>query len=140
MNKKILLTSVVILVIAVVGYSFINQGGQAKNIAKAASSAKTINTVSSGKTVTFSVTASNFQFDPTEIIVKQGDNVVINVTGKDATHSLVIRDYNINEVVNPGETKQLKFVADKTGTFTFFCSVPCGEGHSDMRGKLIVQP
>jgi hypothetical protein len=33
----------------------------------------------------------------------------------------------------------VKFVADKTGTFTFRCSNECGPGHDDMKGTLIVK-
>jgi cytochrome c oxidase subunit 2 len=32
----------------------------------------------------------------------------------------------------------VKFVADKTGTFTFRCSNECGPGHDDMKGTLVV--
>ena len=31
-----------------------------------------------------------------------------------------------------------EFIADKAGTFTFYCSIPCGRGHGSMHGKLIV--
>ena len=37
-----------------------------------------------------------------------------------------------------GKTEIVEFVADKRGTFEFYCSVYCGEGHSEMEGTLIV--
>ena len=33
----------------------------------------------------------------------------------------------------------IEFIADKTGTFTFKCNVPCGSGHKTMAGTLIVK-
>jgi len=47
---------------------------------------------------------------------------------------------NIIETLPAGETKTISFIADQVGEFNFFCSVFCGSGHSDMRGKLIVNP
>ncbi|PJA85876.1 MAG: hypothetical protein CO143_00630 [Candidatus Moranbacteria bacterium CG_4_9_14_3_um_filter_45_14] len=33
----------------------------------------------------------------------------------------------------------ITFKATKKGTFEFFCSVYCGEGHMEMRGKIIIE-
>lgn len=99
-----------------------------------------VSDVMSGETVTFNVNAKKFIFTPAEIRVKKGDNVIINVTSEDATHGFAIKEFGINETVKQGETKQIKFLADKSGTFTFFCSVPCGSGHLDMKGSLLVTP
>ncbi|MEE9116545.1 MAG: hypothetical protein V3U09_06585 [Thermoplasmata archaeon] len=38
----------------------------------------------------------------------------------------------------PDDIVVVKFIADKTGTFTFRCSNDCGPGHDDMTGTLIV--
>ena len=32
-----------------------------------------------------------------------------------------------------------EFIADKKGEFEMFCSVYCGQGHGQMKGKLIVK-
>jgi hypothetical protein len=39
----------------------------------------------------------------------------------------------------PDDIVVVKFVADKTGTFTFRCSNECGPGHDDMTGTLVVK-
>lgn len=39
----------------------------------------------------------------------------------------------------PNDIVVVKFVADKTGTFTYRCSNDCGPGHDDMKGTLIVR-
>lgn len=90
-------------------------------------------------TKSFTITASQWAFSPNAITVKQGDTVRLRVNSIDVAHGLLIQGYNINKTINPGETVQIEFVADKKGTFTFLCSIQCGAGHPDMRGKLVVE-
>lgn len=91
-----------------------------------------------GKTVTFNMTAKKFVFEPAKLEVKKGDTVVISITSTDATHGFALPDFNINESIAQGETRQIKFVVDKAGTFGFRCSIPCGPGHSEMTGEIVV--
>ena len=87
----------------------------------------------------FTIVAKRYEFNPAEIRVKQGDTVRITLTSKDATHGFMIKEYGINISAKKGETSQVEFLADKTGTFVFRCSVFCGLGHFKMQGKLIVE-
>ena len=41
--------------------------------------------------------------------------------------------------VAPGQTVSVKLPTDKKGAFTFFCSVPCGPGHQNMKGTLTIE-
>ena len=50
-----------------------------------------------------------------------------------------IHNQKINEVIRKDKTTEIEFIADKKGTFTFSCSVPCGSGHLNMKGTLIVE-
>ena len=58
---------------------------------------------------------------PTAIEVNQGDTVKIAMTNIEQTtdelHGFGLLDYNINIVVDPGETKTVTFKADKPGVF-----------------------
>ncbi|MBI4098762.1 MAG: cupredoxin domain-containing protein [Candidatus Magasanikbacteria bacterium] len=90
-------------------------------------------------TKSFTITASQWAFSPNTITVKQGDLVRLRVNSIDVSHGLMIPDYDINKVLNPGETVLIEFTADKKGTFSFRCSVQCGGGHPDMKGTLIVE-
>ena len=87
----------------------------------------------------FKITARQFQFDPSTIEVSKGDKVRLIVTSMDVPHGIAISEYNINERLEPGKPVTIEFTADKAGTFTSFCSVFCGSGHSNMKGKLIVK-
>lgn len=87
----------------------------------------------------FKITAKQFQFNPATIEVNKGDKVRLIVTSIDVPHGFSISEYGINERLDPGKPKTIEFTADKQGTFTAFCSVLCGSGHSGMKGKLIVK-
>lgn len=87
----------------------------------------------------FRLTAKQWSFEPATIEVGKGDKVRIIVTSIDVTHGFALPEYDINERLEPNKQVTIEFVADKEGTFTFFCSVFCGSGHSGMKGKLIVR-
>ncbi len=85
------------------------------------------------------VTAKQFEFSPNPIKVNKGDRVILHVKSLDVTHGFQIPEYNIDKPINPGETTDIEFLADKPGTFTIYCSIFCGEGHPKMRAQLIVE-
>lgn len=87
----------------------------------------------------FTMTAKRFEFNPSTITVNKGDNVRITITSIDTTHGFSLPDFSINERLEPNQPVTVEFVADKTGAFTFRCSVPCGSGHGSMSGTLIVK-
>ncbi len=87
----------------------------------------------------FDMTARQWSFEPATITVNEGDTVRLNIKSEDVTHGFAISEFDVNEKILPGKTTTIEFVADKKGEFVFFCSVPCGKGHSGMKGKLIVE-
>ncbi|MBT7762995.1 hypothetical protein HN734_04005 [Candidatus Woesearchaeota archaeon] len=87
----------------------------------------------------FTMIARKFEFEPAEIRVMEGDTVRITVTSEDVAHGIAISEFDVKEDFGPGETVTVEFVADKKGTFTFFCSVFCGTGHREMVGQLVVE-
>ena len=87
----------------------------------------------------FNIVAKKWDFNPSTIIVNKGDTVKLNIESIDVAHGIVILDFGVNEKLEPGKTTNIEFIADKEGTFSFFCNVFCGSGHSEMRGTLIVQ-
>lgn len=88
-----------------------------------------------GKVVDIKVMAKDFEYDKKEIRVKQGDKVKITLKSDDGGHGLAIPAFNVDIQGN----KSAEFVANKKGTFEYHCSIPCGTGHANMTGKLIVE-
>jgi heme/copper-type cytochrome/quinol oxidase subunit 2 len=80
-----------------------------------------------------------YGFSPDPLVVKEGDIVKLDVTSRDVTHGFYIKEYNINVAIKEGEHKKVEFFAGREGVFDIVCSVYCGPGHSEMKGKLIVE-
>lgn len=93
----------------------------------------------SGQVKEFKIEAKQFAFEPPTIEVNKGDKVRLIVTSTDVPHGIAIREYGINQRLEVGKPAIIEFTADKEGTFTAFCSVFYGSGHSAMKGKLIVK-
>ena len=84
------------------------------------------------------IEASSFQYMPEAITVNPGDHVTIDLAATDVVHGLYIDGYDLSITADPGQTASLSFVADRSGTFRFRCSVTCGALHPFMIGKLNV--
>ncbi len=77
-------------------------------------------------------------FVPSTLVVHKGDTVKIkvinNIKSEPPNHGFAIPDFNIEEVVNRGETKTVEFTADKAGVFDIKCHLHPAHVH----GQLIV--
>ncbi len=87
-----------------------------------------------------SISASRFSFTPGTVTVNPGDRVTLEVRSTDVVHGLYLDGYDISVTANPGQVATLSFVADRPGSFRFRCSVPCGDIHPFMIGRLRVGP
>jgi cytochrome c oxidase subunit 2 len=109
----------------------------------ASTEAETLNAPTAGADATqlksFTITASNFKFSPSEIRVKKGDPVEITFVNQSGFHDLVIDGYNTRtKQLRAGEKEVTGFIASKTGIFEIYCSV--GNHRSmGMVGTLIVE-
>jgi nitrous-oxide reductase len=81
---------------------------------------------------------------PTQIEVQEGDVVTVALTNIEQTtdelHGFGLLDYNINVVVDPGETKTVTFTVNKKGVFPYYCTNFCSALHQEMQGYLVVRP
>ena len=84
------------------------------------------------------IAASQYDFSPGVISVNQGDRVTVELVSTDVVHGLYLDGYELEVTADPGQTATLSFIADKSGTFRFRCSVTCGPLHPFMIGKLQV--
>lgn len=88
----------------------------------------------------FEIKAKRFSYTPNIIKVNKNDLVRIRLISEDVTHGLFIDGYGLNTSAHPGQDGNIAFIADKTGRFSFRCSVTCGEFHPYMIGYLVVEP
>jgi nitrous-oxide reductase len=82
-------------------------------------------------------------FTPDIIAAKVGDRVIVHLTNTeqtaDATHGFAVPSKNVMISLDPGESTTVTFVADKPGTFSFYCTEFCSALHLEMQGWLIVE-
>jgi plastocyanin len=88
---------------------------------------------------TIDLKAYKFDFEPSRIVVNEGDNVRIRAYSTDVTHGIDIKGYEVNKKIPAKDTVSIAFTADKAGTYHFHCSVYCGSGHERMHGELVVR-
>lgn len=87
----------------------------------------------------FNVTGKPFSFTPSEIRVKNGDRVRIVFFNEQGNHDWTIDEFNARTpVIGAGQTAEVEFVANKTGTFEYYCSVGTHR-QQGMKGNLIVE-
>jgi len=97
-----------------------------------------------GNKVLVKSVAIRSHFTPEHVEVNEGDivtwRIVAAETTQDATHGFCIGAYNINLSLEPGEFEEVTFVADKPGTYPFYCTEFCSALHLEMMGYLHVKP
>ena len=92
----------------------------------------------------FQVEGKNFRFmidgvETPDIVVNEGDTVRIEFTSVGGFHDWVVGAFSASTSrVNSGESTSVEFVADKKGTFEYYCSVGSHRSQG-MMGSLIVQ-
>lgn len=88
---------------------------------------------------TVPIRVENWSFTPSTIRVKKGDTVTLRFVGTTGVHGVKIPALGIDVTINPDQKVEVPLPTDKTGTFPFACSVPCGSGHSDMTGTIVIE-
>lgn len=88
---------------------------------------------------TFTVVGTDFDFDVKEMKVKKGDTVTIVFKNSAGFHDWVIDEFDAKtKQLAAGKEETITFVADKTGTFEYYCSVG-KHRENGMVGNLIVE-
>jgi cytochrome c oxidase subunit 2 len=84
------------------------------------------------------VSAKRFVFVPSELILKKGEAVEIEVMVADVPMGFSVPDMNTRTDLIPGVVARVRLTPEKIGTFPFLCDVFCGSGHEDMSGVIKV--
>lgn len=73
-----------------------------------------------------------------EFYVPVNEPVKLIISSRDVLHSVFIPGFRVKQDAVPGRYTALHFTATKLGTFQFFCTEYCGDGHSAMLAKVHV--
>ncbi|MBI1754748.1 cupredoxin domain-containing protein [Candidatus Azambacteria bacterium] len=91
------------------------------------------------KEVKVRVLENKWKWSPDIIEAKIGDTVILKIFNEDPfDHGFALEQFGINKRLFPKRETTIEFVASKIGAFSFYCSVPCGEGHYVQTGTFIV--
>lgn len=142
LNKTILFAIIIVIALAVAGYTAFQTANQpATNTNQSNQTNTETNTpsITNPEVKTFDIVGTPFAYAPNEIRVKKGDTVKINFTNNEGFHDLTIEGYDMKtKQLQAGQSETIEFVADKEGSFTYYCSVP-GHREKGMVGSLIVE-
>lgn len=138
-NNSLILVVIVVLVLGG-GYLYLKNQKQTSQPSTQIEQKKESTTPQSTMAVKeISMTAKQWEFIPSEVRVKQGETVRLKIKSVDVAHGFSLPDFNIDQQLEPGQETTVEFVANKKGSFTFMCSVFCGQGHNGMKGTLVVE-
>ena len=84
------------------------------------------------------IVAKRFDYTPGQLVLKKGEPAIFELTARDVLMGFNLPDFNLRADMVPEKVTRVRFVPDRTGTFTFLCDVFCGEGHERMQGTLTV--
>ncbi|KHE70578.1 cytochrome c oxidase subunit II [Halobacillus sp. BBL2006] len=85
-----------------------------------------------------SLIAKAFGYDPAEIKVPAGEEIMFTVTSEDVTHSFSIVGTNVNMMIVPGQINHRKHTFDEPGNYLVVCNEYCGSGHHFMSTEIEV--
>jgi nitrosocyanin len=107
------------------GYTDISSSTPDMTGTTASSSATSTATGSVSSTVkTFTVEGGNFYFAPKTLTVNKGDTVTITFKNSGGIHDFKIDEFNVATArISGGQSQTVTFVADKAGSFEYYCSV-----------------
>ena len=107
--------------------------------AKKSSASSQTAALEEGTSKNFELTGKPFEFSLKEMKVKKGETVKVTFTNVQGFHDWTLDGYNVKTKQLPaGQSETVIFVADKAGTFEYYCGVG---NHRDqgMKGSLIVE-
>jgi cytochrome c oxidase subunit 2 len=75
-----------------------------------------------------------------DMYVPVGTTVTLSITSSDVDHSWWVPQLGGKADAIPGHTNHTWFRVNRAGTFTGVCAELCGDGHADMRARVIALP
>ena len=85
------------------------------------------------------ITAKRFAFSPNTITLRKGETVTLRLHSEDVTHGFFLRALKLDEIIEPGQTKDVTVTPQSAGTFTPICDHFCGVNHGNMNMTIVVE-
>lgn len=137
--------TIIILVVLAAGVVFIlgnskkAEAPETEGDAAKITETSTVTEIAVGAVKEFTVSGKNFSFTPSTITVQKGDKVKITFENTAGFHDFVIDEYGVaTKQTQSPTTEVLEFIADKVGSFEYYCSVGSHRAMG-MKGVLKVE-
>ncbi|MBS3071826.1 cupredoxin domain-containing protein [Candidatus Pacearchaeota archaeon] len=142
--NKIVISIIIIVLIALGAFYLLNKSSLTGNVVVDTEKIAGNNVGSNSNVQVFVVDSSHLRFyidgvENPDMVVKKGDKVRVEFTSSEGFHDWVIDEFGAaTERVMPGNSTSVEFVADKKGTFEYYCSFG-KHRQNGMKGKFIVE-
>lgn len=146
-NRSLIITLVVIVVLVGLGFWYFNQVGSKpvpqptpnSTLLQEETTQSSTESAAVGEIKEFNLENKGLTFTASEMKVKKGDRVKVTFTVKQGMHDFTLDEFGIQtKTMKVGESDTVEFVADKAGSFEYYCSVT-GHRQAGMKGMLIVE-
>ncbi|MEM9447945.1 MAG: cytochrome c oxidase subunit II [Cyanobacteria bacterium P01_E01_bin.6] len=75
-----------------------------------------------------------------ELHIPENQEVQLNISARDVIHAFWVPQFRLKQDAIPGEKTELRFTANRPGTYPIVCAELCGSYHGGMRAEVIVHP
>lgn len=86
---------------------------------------------------TLKIVASNWEFDEAEYVVEAGSTMTVALENAQGLHGISISGLGV-DLQGANLSQEVTF-GEAGSVYDVVCIVLCGEGHADMKAKIIVQ-
>lgn len=80
------------------------------------------------------IKATDWKFDMAEYKVKKGETVKFTLKNEKGNHGVGV----VNSDLKLENNKTVEYKFDNAGTYEMICNIPCGQGHAQMKAKIVV--
>ena len=80
-----------------------------------------------------------WSFEPAEIRVPAGVEILFTATATDVIHGFNIEGTRLNMMLIPGQVSRNTYTFDEPGEYLLICHEYCGLGHHTMAGRIVVE-
>ncbi|HEY4551618.1 MAG TPA: cytochrome c oxidase subunit II [Bacillaceae bacterium] len=79
-----------------------------------------------------------FGYNPSNIKVPAGKEIIFTLTSQDVVHSFTIDNTKVNMMAVPGRITHKSYTFEKPGKYLILCNEYCGTGHHLMQTEIEV--
>lgn len=84
------------------------------------------------------IIAMAFGYNPAQIKVPVGKEIIFTLTSEDVVHSFTIDDTKVNMMAVPGRITHKSYTFTEPGKYLVLCNEYCGTGHHYMQTEIEV--